>query len=371
MDSIYIKTKIFSGDNSLSSLSEIKNQRIWIVCDSFLVKNKSIYKVLKEIDNSNEVNIFDEVVPDPTISVVGKGLAMFKKINPDVVIAFGGGSAIDTAKGVLYFVKSDKQLNHAKLIAIPTTSGTGSEVSSATVIRDTEENTKYSIFDDSLLPDEAILDPEMTLTVPQAITANTGFDVFTHALEAYVAKNANSYSDALAEKAIELVIKNLLNCYFNGTEKNHRAAMQEASTLAGIAFNIAGLGISHSIAHQLGGVFHIPHGLANAIALPWVIEFNSRNKAIQKKYAQIAYKVGMTEREEGEDFAVKVIIAYIKQLKQIMSMTNNLQQYGISKEDFAVSKQSIIEKAMHDICTVSNPVDVSENDLEKLLDSLY
>lgn len=371
MDSIYIKTKIRCGDGSLTSLSEIKEQKIWIVCDSFLVKNKSIYKILKEIDNSNEVTIFDEVVPDPTIEIVGKGFAIFKKINPNVVIAFGGGSAIDTAKGVLYFVKSDKELNHAKLIAIPTTSGTGSEVTSATVIRDTQENTKYSIFDDSLLPDEAILDPEMTLTVPQAITANTGFDVLTHALEAYVAKNANSYSDALAEKAVELIIKSLLHCYFNGSEKSHRAAMQEASTLAGTAFNIAGLGMCHSIAHQLGGIFHIPHGLANAFVLPSIIQCNSANNCVKKKYAQMAYKTGMVERKESEDFALKVMIAYIKQIKQMMNMTSNLRQYGISKEAFVTSKQSIMEKALHDNCTVSNPICISEKDLGKLLDSLY
>lgn len=371
MNSIYIKTKINFGENSLKRLEELKNKKVWIICDNFLVKNGSVKTILDFIDNSNYVSIFDEVVPDPPLKVIGKGVSEIIKINPDVVIAFGGGSAIDTAKGIIYFARLQKFIEKVNFIAIPTTSGTGSEVTSATVITDSEEKIKHIIFDDSMLPDEAILDANLTMTVPQHITANTGIDVLTHAIEAYVSKNANVYSDALAEKAVELVIEALLKCYNNGDDLEARGKMHEASNLAGMAFNMAGLGINHSLAHQIGGRFHIPHGLINGLLLNTVIDYNSQNYATLKKYAKLVYKSGMVEKRDNDEFAVKVLKSYITSLMKLMNMPLNLSECKVDKAEFEKVKLLMGENALKDNCTCANPKETSVDELIRLLELIY
>lgn len=371
LDKIYIKTKIYSGNNSLKRLDEFKNQNIWIICDEFLVKCGMIRRILEFIHESNNVSIFDKVIPDPPISVIGSGVAVIKKINPSIIIAYGGGSAIDTAKGIIYFAREERLIDKVNFIAIPTTSGTGSEVTNATVITDTESKIKHAIFDDILLPDEAILDSSLTLSVPASITANTGMDVLTHALEAYVSNKANSYSDALAEKAVELLIESLIKCYLNGNDIKARSKMHEASNLAGIAFNISGLGINHSLAHQLGGRFHIPHGLANALFLTSVIDYNSQDIRNLKKYAKLSYKIGMVDKTKGKEFAVKVLKEYINSLMRIMKMPMNLKELNIDKNSFYDVKTLMAENALRDCCTESNPRKVNEIELEKLIVKIY
>lgn len=371
MNCVYIKTKIYSGENSLKRLEKIKNTNIWIICDQFLVKNGSLNSVLSFIDNSNNVSIFDEVIPDPPLSVIGKGVALSKKINPDVIIAYGGGSAIDTAKGIIYFAKQQNFVGEINFIAIPTTSGTGSEVTSATVVTDTETKTKHIIFDDGILPDEAILDPNLTVSVPPAITANTGMDVLTHAIEAYVAKGANVYSDALAEKAVELVMESLVQCYSQGNDIIARSKMHEASNLAGMAFNISGLGINHSLAHQIGGRFHIPHGLANSVFLAAVIEYNCEDCDTLKKYAKLAYKTGMVEKTQTNEFAVEVLKTYIKSLMKIMHMPQNLKECDVDKNEFDDAKSLMAENALKDGCTQSNRKSITKIEMERLLDLVY
>lgn len=303
---------------------------------------------------------FDEVIPDPPLNVIGKGVALIKKNNPSIVIAYGGGSAIDTAKGIIYFAKQQSFIDKVNFIAIPTTSGTGSEVTSATVVTDTETKTKHIIFDDVMLPDEAILDANLTVSVPADITANTGIDVLTHAIEAYVAKDANVYSDALAEKAVELVIESLVQCYKQGNDIAARKKMHEASNLAGMAFNIAGLGINHSIAHQLGGRFHIPHGLANSILVNIVIDYNCEDHEILKKYAKLVYKTGMVEKAQSDEFAVEVLKTYIKTLTKIMNMPQNLKECGVDKNEFDNVKSIIAENALKDGCTQANRREITK-----------
>lgn len=371
MNSVYIKTKIFTGTDSLKRLENFKDRNIWIVCDSFLVKSGSLEMVLGYIDKSNKISIFDKVVPEPPVEVIGKGLSIIKKVNPDIVIGFGGGSAIDTAKGILYFARQANMVSKVLFIAIPTTSGTGSEVTSATVITDTEKSVKNAIFDDSLIPDEAILDANLTISVPKSITANTGLDVLTHALEAYVSKNANVYSDALAEKSVELVIKSLLKTYINGNDIDARKTMHEASNLAGIAFNIAGLGINHSLAHQIGSQFHVPHGLANAILLTTVIDYNSEDKKCAEKYAKLTYKCGMVDNNSDFTFAIDVLKKYIETIMSLMNMKTSLKEFKVSLEEFNKVKTIMAENAMKDNCTPNNPRKSNINDLERLLENIY
>ena len=371
MKSVYIKTKIYSGENSLKRLEKIKNADICVVCDQFLVKNGSLKGLLSFIDGSNNVSVFDEVIPDPPLNIIGKGVALIKKNNPNIVIAYGGGSAIDTAKGIIYFAKQQNFIGEVNFIAIPTTSGTGSEVTSATVVTDTETKTKHIIFDDVMLPDEAILDANLTVSVPPDITANTGIDVFTHAIEAYVAKGANVYSDAFAEKAVELVIESLIQCYNQGKDIMARDKMHEASNLAGMAFNIAGLGINHSLAHQIGGRFHIPHGLANSIFLNVVIDYNCEDHDILKKYAKLVYKTGMVEKVQSNEFAVEVLKTYIKSVMKIMNMPQNLKECGVEKNEFDNAKSIIAENALKDGCTQSNRKAITKFGMERLLELVY
>ena len=367
MNQVYIKTKIFSGEDSLNRLEKFEDKKIWLIADGFLVENNSVGQISDKISSSNKVIICGDVVPDPPIEVVAKGVAMIGQIQPDIVIAFGGGSAIDTAKGVIYFAKIAGLIKKVKFIAIPTTSGTGSEVTSATVITDKKMEVKHPIIDDDLLPDEVILCPYLTVSVPPVVTANTGMDVLTHALEAYVATDANAYSDALAEKAIEFVFTYLKRCYRNGDDIEARSKMQEASNLAGFAFNIAGLGMNHAIAHQLGGIFHIPHGLANALILNKVIEANSIDCRVRLRYAILARKLNIASIDEDDVTAVNHLCEAIKKCQIEMEMPLTLSQCKVAKEDLLVKMDDLYRNAINDRCAKTANRVFTRGEIESIL----
>lgn len=372
MKDFFIKTKIYSGNDSLGRLSKLKNKQIYIVCDGFLVSNGGLESLLQQIDNSNNVFIFKDVVPDLPIHTVTQGVKEITKNQADVIIAFGGGSAIDTAKGIIYAAKKMNVIkDSAKFIAIPTTSGTGSEVTQVTVVSDPNLGMKQLIADEIMLPDEAILDSSFTMSVNPVLTANTGMDVFAHAIEAYVAKDANVYTDAFVEKSVELAVGSILECYSNGTNETARLDMHYASNLAGMAFNKAGLGICHSIAHAIGGRFHVPHGLANAMLLNEVIKYNCQDKDAFEKYAALAKKSGMVDNCAESNFAVEVLLQYISSIKIIMKMPFRLNEVGISKRDFDTYKIEISERALKDQCTSSNPLSIDEKAICKIIENIY
>ena len=229
--------------------------------------------------------------------MVTAGISVIMDFKPDAVIAFGGGSPIDAAKAIMYFASRQFDMKDCPFIAIPTTSGTGSEVSKFAVITDKDRGIKYPLIDDKLLPDYAVLDAELTQSVPQKVTADTGLDVLTHAIEAYVCNEANSFTDALAEKAVKLVYNNLLTAYREPGDLQARQAMHDASCMAGAAFSNAGLGLCHAMAHALGAQAHIPHGRANAILLPYVMSFNAgcETKLTETagRYAELAELIGL------------------------------------------------------------------------------
>lgn len=241
-----------------------------------MVKNGAARQVEQLVHDSDSCcSIFSEIIPDPTIDVVTNGLLAAIDFTPDGIIALGGGSAMDAAKVIRHMYTTAEKNRSIQLICIPTTSGTGSEVTSFAVISDPQNESKYALVDEQMVPDLAILDPVLTVSVPKNVTADTGFDVFTHCMEALASTNATDFSDALSEKAMKIIWKDLVAVVHDGENITLREEVHNASCLAGMAFSEASLGICHSLAHALGGKFHIPHGRANALLLPHVIRYNA------------------------------------------------------------------------------------------------
>ncbi|MGG2466574.1 1-propanol dehydrogenase PduQ [Paraclostridium bifermentans] len=355
-----IKTKISCGIGALESLKDITNKKVFIITDPFMIESKTIDKILINLEG-NDCNIFSEIVPDPPIEIVVKGMEKIKDYSPDIIIALGGGSAIDAAKAIMDFSKQIFKINEIEFIAIPTTSGTGSEVTSFSVITDAQKGTKYPLVSADLIPNKAILDPELVKTVPNFITADTGMDVLTHAIEAYVSTDSNDFSDALAEKAIKLVHEYLIDAYKDGSNLEAREKMHNASCMAGLAFNQASLGLNHGIAHIVGAKFHIPHGRTNSILLPYVIEYNANisgyNNAsysdTAKKYAQIAKMLGL--ESSNVRLGVKNLVNEIKKMQKSMNMPMKLTDCKVNKVDVENLLPEIAQLALKDGCTKTNP----------------
>ncbi|MEG1505387.1 MAG: 1-propanol dehydrogenase PduQ, partial [Lachnospiraceae bacterium] len=276
MKTFEIKTKIHFGDHALERLSNLPYQRVLIITDPFILTGPLISMITEPLKKGGiAYDIFSDVVPDAPMDKIITGVKKFLEYQPEAIVAVGGGSAIDSSKSIREFALKINHYAEVGLIAIPTTSGTGSEVTSFAVVNDTKAQIKYPLVSDSLTADEAILDAELVKSVPPAITADTGMDVFTHALEAYVSTEHNEFSSALAEKSIEICGVFLLRTFLDGQDTHARQKMHVASCLAGLAFNSVSLGLNHGMAHQLGAQFHIPHGRANAMLLPHIIEYNT------------------------------------------------------------------------------------------------
>ncbi|MBS4219648.1 bifunctional acetaldehyde-CoA/alcohol dehydrogenase [Bacillus sp. FJAT-49711] len=386
-----VPPKIYFEKNSIQYLEKMPNiSKAFIVTDPGMVKlgyvSKILYYLRKRHDYVN-CEIFSEVEPDPSIETVLKGAEMMAAFEPDVIITIGGGSAMDAAKGMWLFyeypevdfhglkqkfmdirkriVKYPKLGRKAQFVAIPTTSGTGSEVTSFSVITDKTAGTKYPLADYELTPDVAIIDPQFVMTVPKTVTADTGMDVLTHAFEAYVSVMANDYTDALAMKAIQLVFEYLPKAYHDGSNELAREKMHNASTIAGMAFANAFLGINHSLAHKLGAEFGIAHGRANTILMPHVIRYNATKPKkfaafpkyekfiADKRYAEIARVLGLPARttEEGVESLIQAVIKLAKELDIPMSIEAN----GVEKAEFESKVDGLAERAFEDQCTTANP----------------
>lgn len=386
-----VPPKIYFEKHATQYLAKMPNiSRAFIVTDPGMVKlgyvDKVLYYLRKRPDYVH-CEIFSEVEPDPSIETVMKGADMMHAFQPDVIIALGGGSAMDAAKAMWLFYehpntdfnglkqkfldirkrvfKYPKLGQKAQFVAIPTTSGTGSEVTSFAVITDKKNNVKYPLADYELTPDVAIVDPQFVMTVPKHITADTGMDVLTHAIEAYVSNMANDYTDGLALKAIQLVFEYLPRAYKNGNDEVAREKMHNASTIAGMAFANAFLGINHSLAHKLGAEFHIPHGRANTILMPHVIRYNAQKPkkftafpkyehfVADERYAQIARLLGLPAKttEEGVESLVQAVIKLAKELDMPLSIAAT----GVKKEEFESKVEQLAELAFEDQCTTANP----------------
>ena len=402
-----VPPKIYFERGSIQYLSKMPEiTKAFIVTDESMVKlgyvDKVIYQLEKH-DNHIHFEVFSDVEPDPSFDTIDRGVSAMGQFTPDVIIALGGGSAIDAAKGMWLFYehpdvdkeglklkfldirkrtyKYPKLGLKAKFVAIPTTSGTGSEVTSFAVITDKDNNVKYPFADYELTPDVAIIDPDLVLTLPKVLTADTGMDVLTHAIEAYVSNMASDYTDGLAEKAGELVHKYLIRAYENGNDKEAREKVHNASCIAGMAFTNAFLGINHSLAHKLGGEFHIAHGRCNAILLPYVIRYNASTPTkfvsfpkyeyyiADEKYAMFAKKIGL-EIEDIED-GVDKLIDMVNRMNEKLGIPKSFQEYGIDEETYMSKIDELANRAFEDQCTTSNPRLPLVTELKKILVDAY
>lgn len=373
MDTFSVKTKILIGKQDISKiLSDIK--RVFIVTDKFMKQSiEYITSDLKDV----EYEIFDEVVPDPDISIITLGVEKINKFAPDIVIAFGGGSPIDAAKAIVYFAKKTSSIKNLPFVAIPTTSGTGSEVTRFSVISDKEKGIKYPLIDDSLLPDIAILDSELIKSVPPAITADTGIDVITHSIEGFVSTIANDFTDVIALGAFKLAFENLKLAYDKPNDTLARTKMHNASCLAGMSFDNASLGINHGMAHILGARFKLPHGRANAILLPFVIEFNagitsdriSPLNECASKYAKLAHDVGLGASSDRQ--SIINLVRAIRRLTSSMKIPGTLLEAGVDKIEFYNQIDEMSQIAVDDRCTATNPVLCTKENIKQLFEKVY
>lgn len=365
MKSFEIKTKIHFGDNALERLAQMPYNRVLVITDPFIAKGPMIKMITDPLDRAGKTyEVFHDVVPDAPIDKIIIGVKKMLEYMPEAIVAVGGGSAIDSSKAIREFALGINHYADVAMIAIPTTSGTGSEVTSFAVVNDTVAKIKHPLVSPSLTAEEAILDAELVKSVPPAITADTGMDVLTHAIEAYVSTNHNEFSTALAEKSIEIVGVFLLRAYLNGNDTHARQKMHVASCLAGLAFNSASLGLTHGMAHQLGANFHIPHGRANAMLLPHIIEYNadihkdSRSQSEYlpsvKRYSTIAHVLGLSSYNKV--MSVRSLIQWIQFMNQDMNIPARISEIGtISVNDYMSKVEIMAEAALADACTATNP----------------
>ena len=404
-----VPEKIYFEAGSIQYLEKMPNiTRAFIVTDPGMVKFGYVDKILYHLRNRRDYvhsQIFSEVEADPSFDTIKKGVDQMNEFKPDVIIALGGGSPIDAAKGMwLFYEHPDADIEGMKLkfmdirkrtykfpklgeksqlVAIPTTSGTGSEVTSFAVLSDKHNNRKYPFADYELTPNVAIVDPDLVMSLPKSITADTGMDVLTHALEAYVSNMASDYTDGLAEKAVELVFKNLRDAYNNGDNKYAREKMHNASTIAGMAFTNAFLGVCHSMAHKIGAEFHLPHGRINAILLPYVIKYNGvRNPSkfvsfpkyeyyiADKKYADISRRMGFKANTDEE--GVNSLIAEVRKLADDVNIPKSIKEAGIEEAEWMAKVDELADRAFSDQCTTANPrLPIVEELKQILIDSYY
>lgn len=403
-----VPEKIYFEAGSIQYLEKMPEiSRAFIVTDPSMVELGYVDKILYYLRKRKEYvhsEIFSDVESDPSFDTIHRGVKLMQEFKPDVVIALGGGSPIDAAKGMWLFYehpeadpegmklkfmdirkrtyKFPKLGIKSKMVAIPTTSGTGSEVTSFAVITDKNQNKKYPLADYELTPDVAIVDPDLVMSLPKTITADTGMDVLTHAIESYVSNMASDYTDGLAEKAVELVFKNIREAYNNGSNKEAREKMHNASTIAGMAFTNAFLGINHSLAHKIGAEFHLPHGRINAILLPYVIRYNSQMPTkfvsfpkyeyfiADQKYADLSRRMNFPAytNEEG----VNSLIEEIKKLNNDLNIPKSFKEAGIDEQEFLAKVDILADRAFEDQCTTANPRLPLVSELKQiLLDSYY
>ena len=376
---------LYHGAGSLEELKNLKGKKAVVVVGGGSMKRFGFLQRVEEYlkEAGMEVALFEGVEPDPSVETVMKGAKLMQEFGPDWIVAIGGGSPIDAAKAMWAFYEyPDTKFEDlitpfsfptlrtkAKFCAIPSTSGTATEVTAFSVITDYEKGIKYPLADFNITPDVAIVDPDLAETMPQKLTANTGMDAMTHAIEAYVSTLHCDYTDPLALHAIKMIHAYLVDSY-NG-DKEARARMHNAQCLAGMAFSNALLGIVHSMAHKTGAAFsggHIVHGAANAMYLPKVIKFNSKEPEARARYADIARFIGLAG--DSDEALTDALIAEIKEMNKKLNIAPCIKLYEggiIDEKEFNEKLATVAELAVGDACTGSNPRAIDPEQMAKLL----
>lgn len=373
---------IYYGAGAISELNVLKgHKKAMIFTGGSSMKRGGFLQKVEDVlhDIGMETQLFEGIEPDPSIETVFRGAEAMRAFEPDVIVAIGGGSPIDAAKAMWVFYEHPEKTfedikdpftipplrNKAIFVAIPSTSGTATEVTAFSVITDYKTDIKYPLADFEITPDIAILDTDIPLTMPKKLTAHTGMDALTHAIEAYVATARSHFSDALALQAISDIYDSIVASYYG--DKAAREKMHIAQCLAGMAFSNALLGIAHSLAHKTGAVFHIPHGCCNAILLPSVIEFNAKECA--ERYAAIARHIGLPGKTDEQ--LTNALVDSIKELNKKLEIAQTYKENGVSEEVLQEHADAIAANAVLDPCTSSNPRKIDKEQMKQVLLCAY
>ena len=353
MERFLCKTQIISGPGSLAALAELHIKRLLIVTDPFFSNNGTANHIA-HISGAEHTEVFSKVAPDPSVSLAAEGTKMVQSFQPDTILALGGGSAMDCAKAMAYF--SGLKL---RFIAVPTTSGSGSEVTDFAIL--THEGVKHPLVDEKLRPDIAILDSDLLTSLPPKLIADTGFDLISHALEAWAATGAGMLSDAMAFEALKTTFSLLPNSF--GGDTAARMPLHTAATMAGLAFSAAGLGISHAMAHALGGEFHIPHGRLNAILLPAVMDCNAAKAS--HRYADLSRRLGFST---GTDpIALRALKNALIRLRSQLQLPDTLATAGVEPAQVRGKMDALVQASLADPCCATNPVKPESWHIQQIL----
>ena len=377
---------IYHGKGCLEELKNLKGKKAFLVVGGGSMKRQGFLdKAVHYLkDGGMEVEVFEGVEPDPSVETVMRGAEAMRKFEPDWIVSMGGGSPIDAAKAMWAFYEypditfedlitpfSFPELRQkARFAAIPSTSGTATEVTAFSVITNYQTGVKYPLADFNITPDVAIVDPDLVMGLPVKQVAYTGMDALTHAIEAYVSTLNGPFTDPLALQAIEMVLEYLPASYNGNTHA--REEMHYAQCLAGMAFSNALLGIVHSMAHKTGAAFstgHIPHGCANAIYLPYVIRYNAKDTVVADRYAEIARRMGLEGR--SRQALINSLCAKINEFNEKLNIPKTLKEFGINEDEFKEKVDRIAELAVGDACTGSNPREIDPANMAKLLTCTY
>lgn len=373
---------LYFGDNAMEELKVLKGyKKAFVVTGGSSMKKNGFLQKLEGVlkDAGLEVCLFEGVEPDPSVETVYRGAEAMRKFEPDVIVAIGGGSPIDAAKAMWVFYEyPEKRFDDIKdpfslpklrqkaiFVAVPSTSGTATEVTAFSVITDYSTKVKYPLADFEITPDIAVLDGVIAQTMPKKLTAHTGMDAMTHAIEAYVASARSDFSDPLALKAISMIYEHLVDSYNGSSEA--RGKMHIAQCLAGMAFSNALLGIVHSLAHKVGAQYEVPHGCCNAIMLPYVIQYNS--KVCMSRFADIARTMGLPGATDKQ--LTNSLVKAIRDLNSQLNIAPSFKEHGVSEELFLKTVDFVCENAVKDPCTGSNPRTCDFEDMKKVLTCSY
>ena len=356
MNRFQAPTMIISGPGAVSAVRDFHPRRLLIVTDPYFYENGTAARI-GAASGAERIEYFTQVKPDPTVSLAAEGTAVLKAFDPDVLVALGGGSSMDCAKAMVYFSGRD-----VTLIAIPTTSGSGSEVTDFSIL--THEGVKHPLIDPKLRPKAAILDSDLLASLPAKLIGDTGFDAISHAVEAFVATNANAITDSLSRDAFCCLLA-MLPASFGG-DPTHRLRIHEASTMAGLAFSQAGLGLCHALSHALGGMYHVPHGRLNAILLPAVIGCNAH--AAGEKYAKLSSAAGLVGN--SPTVAVRNLRNTLTRLRRELNLPATLQQAGIDPKKLRYDTESIVKATLADPCCATNPTKAEDFMVRRVLEEV-